>query len=446
MMSITKAHYILAFLFVLKLGQSTRVLRERFSWRSLDFAYPGNEERQRALRSGQFIPENALPVGIETWGDKMFVTVPRWREGIPATLTTISLHSNEKSPALEPYPDWSTNKQGDCLRGLTTAYRIKVDECDRLWVLDTGTVGIGNTTVNVCPYALNIFDLRTNRRIRRTPFRPEDTNQNTFIANIAIDMGTSCEDTFAYMSDELGYGLIVYSWAKDKTWRFEHSFFMPDPLKGDFNVAGLNFQWGEEGIFGLALSPIMSDGYKTLFFGPLASEREFAVSTKILRDEKRVEDSYHDFQVLEERETLGHVTAKVMDDNGLMLYNLIDRNAIGCWHSSSPYQKHNHALVDKDDVGLVFPSDVKIDKGGIAWVMSDRMPVFLLSELDYQDINFRIYWAPVHELVKGTVCEVDSTRNSIFYEPIFYKQPIIYKPVPNQASTPAAFWWHSLYY
>lgn len=81
MMSITKAHYILAFLFVLKLGQSTRVLRERFSWRSLDFAYPGNEERQRALRSGQFIPENALPVGIETWGDKMFVTVPRWREG-----------------------------------------------------------------------------------------------------------------------------------------------------------------------------------------------------------------------------------------------------------------------------------------------------------------------------------------------------------------------------
>lgn len=149
---------------------------------------------------------------------------------------------------------------------------------------------------------------------------------------------------------------------------------------------------------------------------------------------------------MEERETLGHVTAKVMDDNGLMLYNLIDRNAIGCWHSSSPYQKHNHALVDKDDVGLVFPSDVKIDKGGIAWVMSDRMPVFLLSELDYQDINFRIYWAPVHELVKGTVCEVDSTRNSIFYEPIFYKQPIIYKPVPNQASTPAAFWWHSLYY
>lgn len=126
----------------------------------------------------------------------------------------------------------------------------------------------------------------------------QDTNQNTFIANIAIDMGTSCEDTFAYMSDELGYGLIVYSWAKDKTWRFEHSFFMPDPLKGDFNVAGLNFQWGEEGIFGLALSPIMSDGYKTLFFGPLASEREFAVSTKILRDEKRVEDSYHDFQVL----------------------------------------------------------------------------------------------------------------------------------------------------
>lgn len=40
-------------------------------------------------------------------------------------------------------------------------------QCDRLWVLDTGTFGIGNTTQNPCPYALNIFDLQTNTRIHR---------------------------------------------------------------------------------------------------------------------------------------------------------------------------------------------------------------------------------------------------------------------------------------
>lgn len=56
-----------------------------------------------------------------------------------------------------------------------------------------GTIGIGNTTENVCPYAVNVFDLQTNRRLRRYELRPEDTNANTFIANTAVDIGASCE-------------------------------------------------------------------------------------------------------------------------------------------------------------------------------------------------------------------------------------------------------------
>lgn len=106
-----------------------------------------------------------------------------------------------------------------------------------------------------------------------------------------------CNDVFAYMSDELGYGLIVYDWKQNKSWRLSHGFFFPDPLLGDYNIGGLNYQWHDEGIFGLALSPIANDGFRTLFFHPLSSNREFAVSTRILRDEALSEDSYHEFQV-----------------------------------------------------------------------------------------------------------------------------------------------------
>lgn len=292
-------------------------------------------------------------------------------------------------------------------------YRIKADQCGRLWVLDTGTIGIGNTTRNVCPYSINVFDLNTNQRIRRYELRPEDTNADTFIANIAIDMGRDCDDTFAYMSDELGYGLIVYSWMEDKSWRFEHSYFFPDPLRGDFNVAGLNFQWGEEGIFGLALSPIGNDGYRTLYFSPLASYREFKVSTRVLRYEANTETSFHDFSYMPERGPDSHTTARVMDETGVMLYNLIGQNAVGCWHESLPYSPEYHAVVDRDDVGLVFPSDVKIDENRNVWVMSDRMPVFLITELDYSDINFRIYMAPLDTLIGGTVCDVDVRKNAV---------------------------------
>lgn len=279
-----------------------------------------------------------------------------------------------------------------------------------MWVLDTGTIGIGNTTQNVCPYAINVFDLATNRRIRRYEFRPEDTNANTFIANTAIDIGRNCEDTYAYFSDELGYGLVAYSWEQNRSWRFAHSFFFPDPLRGDFNIAGLNFQWFEEGIFGMALSPTQPDGFRTLYFSPLASHREFSVSTRVLRNEAGVEESFGDFQFFpKERAANSHTTSRVMSDDGLMLFNLIDQNAVGCWNSADEYAPENHDVVDRDDVGLVFPADVKIDETNTVWVISDRMPVFLITELDYSDINFRIYSAPLSTLISGTVCD----RNQI---------------------------------
>lgn len=326
--------------------------------------------------------------------------------GIPATLNYIPLQGGTpSSPRLIPYPDWPSNELGNCERGLSTVYRIKVDECDRLWVLDTGTFGIENTTTNPCPYALNVFDLYTNTRIRRYELRREDTNAETFIANIAIDIGGSCQDAFAYMSDELGYGLIAYSWAENRSWRFEHGFFLPDPLKGDFNIGGLNFQWFEEGIFGMSLSPLQRNGYRILFFSPLASNREFAVSTQTLRNSSKVEDSYKEFYALNERGPLSHTTSRVMDEYGVQFFNLIDQNAVGCWSMANPYQPSFHAVVDRDDETLSFPADVKVDRNRNLWVISDRMPNFLLSNLDPNDINFRIFFAPIEVLTQGTVCE-----------------------------------------
>ena len=56
-------------------------LLELFSWSKMDFFYPSMEMKKEALLTDQFIPENSLPVGIEVWADKLFVTVPRWRPG-----------------------------------------------------------------------------------------------------------------------------------------------------------------------------------------------------------------------------------------------------------------------------------------------------------------------------------------------------------------------------
>lgn len=56
-------------------------LQEIFNWRQLDFQFPSIQMKQQALASGAYIPTNALPVGIEHWGNKLFVSVPRWKDG-----------------------------------------------------------------------------------------------------------------------------------------------------------------------------------------------------------------------------------------------------------------------------------------------------------------------------------------------------------------------------
>lgn len=299
---------------------------------------------------------------------------------------------------------------------------------------------------NPCPYALNVYDLKTDRRIRRYVFRPDDIVPTTFIANIAIDLGSSCDDAFAYFSDELGYGLIAYSWEQNKSWRFNHNFFQPDPLRGDFNLAGLNFNWGTEGIFGIAVSPIGNDGFRTLYFSPLASHTEFSVSTKILRNETKVTGSYKDFQVVGTRGADSHTTAKVFDDNGVQLFSLIDQSAIGCWDSTRSYKPQNLGTVDKDDVGLVFPSDVKIDEDRNVWVLSDRMPVFLEANLDYSDINFRIYTAPMEILLQGSVCESTLVPKPyhVSKAPAIPSIPVT-TPAPVASAAPAAPFYTSSY-
>lgn len=56
-------------------------LLERFAWKKMDFSYPDERSRQLAIERGEYVPENSLPVGIEIWRNKLFVTIPRWRDG-----------------------------------------------------------------------------------------------------------------------------------------------------------------------------------------------------------------------------------------------------------------------------------------------------------------------------------------------------------------------------
>lgn len=78
-----------------------------YEWKQLDYAFDSDVERNIAISSSNYIVENNLPLGLEAYEDRIFVTIPRWRKGVPATLTWVPKNPTERSPLLQPYPNWS---------------------------------------------------------------------------------------------------------------------------------------------------------------------------------------------------------------------------------------------------------------------------------------------------------------------------------------------------
>jgi hypothetical protein len=61
-----------------------------FEWNTIDYAWPSDQIRQEAILAGTFIPENNAIAGVkvDAFGN-VCVTVPRWKRGVPATLSRV---------------------------------------------------------------------------------------------------------------------------------------------------------------------------------------------------------------------------------------------------------------------------------------------------------------------------------------------------------------------
>lgn len=74
--------------------QANDNLRVAYQWKQMDFNYPSAAARANAIASGAFIPENVIPVGLEVYKTRLFMTLPRWKTGVPASLVYIDMAGN----------------------------------------------------------------------------------------------------------------------------------------------------------------------------------------------------------------------------------------------------------------------------------------------------------------------------------------------------------------
>lgn len=67
---------------------------------------------------------------------------------------------------------------------IISAFRINVDACDRLWVLDSGLADILDNPRQITPNTLLIFDLKSDQLLRRYELPADNVKEDSFIANI----------------------------------------------------------------------------------------------------------------------------------------------------------------------------------------------------------------------------------------------------------------------
>lgn len=374
------------------------------------------------------MPENCLLSDVKLLDGEVYVTVPRWRHGVPSSLNRLQ-DARQRSPLLVPYPNWKMNEPGDAeCSAIQYAHAIEIDPLRRMWIVDSGKWGTFTRPDSRCPAKLVVWDIERGRELRRFVFSDELVDRaQSLLASIVLDTTSTAPDEWhAYIASTGESRLLVYSWREDRAWFLSHRRSM------GFDHSAIMIQTMPPatlplGIASLALSPHrsphhwsynvrynrnynnynnevedsreerysgVSSGHQ-LFFAPLASYQFYSVATSLLRNRSRVEalpisdlDPSWDQLIRRVGVRSSQSAAMTVSASGIMYYSVLNNNAINKWNLSEPFSALD--LVFRDDQRLQWPAAFGWGGGGFLYFTSNRMQLYVHHDLHRQRVNFRI--------------------------------------------------------
>ncbi|XP_039289949.1 protein yellow [Nilaparvata lugens] len=361
------------------------------------FNYPRNEE---------YTPQRTVFTGFEVGWDKIYLSLPRFQAGAPASLGWVPRKSRstaDQSPPIQAYPSWDwhvdaasgrAREEGYNCTGIMSVFRVRADRCNRLWVLDSGVLDSLSDFYVACPPKLLIFDMRTDELIRSITFPQEVLRRNSLLTNFVLDDQNDdgaggyggCDNVFVYMADTTNPAVVVYDSRRDSAWRLSHPLMFPDPDHGTYSLGGESFTL-MDGIIGLALSPPGSPN-RRLYFQPFASDRLFSLPTSALKAGPNPGDDA-DLPVA----LVGHKSSQaaglaVDPRDGSLIFAPISETALAAWTPGSA----NHRVLAYDPERLQFLLHItSVDRdSGTIWAISTKLQKFVRQSVNKNEYNLRI--------------------------------------------------------
>uniref|UniRef100_A0A1I8PZ57 Bee-milk protein n=1 Tax=Stomoxys calcitrans TaxID=35570 RepID=A0A1I8PZ57_STOCA len=334
----------------------------------------------------------SLTIKVKNKQRRIFVTIPRFQTGIPYTLATLSDEMGPNGPWLKPYPSYRAhNVNGDDCDQITSVFRVAITECNQMWVMDSGSVGVETR----CPPQLLLFDLNTDQllhryRLNTTVYTP---SASLFVTPIVVVKDPpprgSCRRSMVYVADVNFHGLVVYDFMSNSSWRAEHTFMYPDPDYGTHTVARESFTL-MDGIIG------MTTNKRHLFFHSMASISEYAVplqvldnSTHFVNGASGAPETYID---LGKRSSECVATATDSRDNVYCVtFNPIE---LISWNVNTRYNNKSFKRIPINQQLIEFVSGMKVVTNNQGkeelWMISNRFQRVAAGTQNTSELNFRI--------------------------------------------------------
>ncbi|XP_071562583.1 dopaminechrome tautomerase [Temnothorax nylanderi] len=396
--------WVLVLLFGLVRPSRPSHLEVAYQWKYLDWVWPNIPLTGKNYTLGNAFTQD---VDIDRQG-RIFVTSPQWLNGVPISLSLVTKAHGPGGHLLVPYPNWSWHISFSC-QSIVSVYRIAIDECNRLWVVDTGRVMMRA----VCPTKILIFDLATDQLIHKYVV-PDDQvlYGKAALVTPIVDVGKTCLDTYLYVADVDQNGLVIYDLYRDHSWRVNNTrgnAFGPDEDAMNITIAGESFDL-TDGTLGMSLSPLGYFNHRYLYFNSLASYYQKFTDTLSL-----IQSEYGEpviFQSNYKRASQAGVQAT--SRRGVIFFQLVQLTAIACWDIGKPFTPENVVIIAQDEETLQYVSGIKVitNKAGEEelWFNTNRLQKTINMSLKPTETNFRIIRGTVDDIIRGTNCEPSGVR------------------------------------
>ncbi|GAB0091081.1 hypothetical protein DMENIID0001_058840 [Sergentomyia squamirostris] len=348
--------------------------------------------------------KNSIPTTIShnPKQKELFMSIPRTSESILDTLSEIKGHDrDQKSSTISAF-------SGSVKTPLISVQRAVVDECQRLWVIDSGRLedqDVRGEYKNESAFIV-AFSLKKSGypEVIRHKIPTTLVREPQYFGQLAVDVinpGRCCRHTYIYIPNYSDATLYVYDNKRKKMWKFNDDSFQHEKLTYPGNDQGYKY-----GIHTVAVGERDSENHRTAYYIAGSGTKLWSVNTKILRNK----GSAFNPEFLGDHEIKPDALAMAYDSKTKVLFfGASNTKQIICWNTEKQFNEQNLDVVFQSD-DTMSVRDISIDHDGIVWILAEVLQsnsvLFLWKK---SKPLIKIWRADAALAIDGTRCSKDVT-------------------------------------